>query len=200
MTKPKSCWHSTVRFIFSGCVEEGGLLPLPLAQIGHQTLGRLPACVMQHASHLAEGVAGYVEAQRETGCGQKRARCPKASFSQSETDSACLMTGLGLVMNPWLVKLVSFILPAVQASIIVNHRQQWNHLNRGILPPCGTCCQTGCRIDILYAAMPNIVNGEKPLIYEKKSVWLRTTDWFRPSTLFRVSFNHKAKARIMFEK
>ena len=57
MTKPKSCWHSTVRFIFSGCVEEGGLLPLPL------------------------------------------------------------------VMNPWLVKLVSFILPAVQASIIVNHRQ-----------------------------------------------------------------------------
>ena len=32
----------------------------------------------------------------ETGCGQKRARCPKASFSQSETDSACLMTDLGL--------------------------------------------------------------------------------------------------------
>ena len=31
-------------------------------QIGHQTLGRLPACVMQHASRLAEGVAGYVEA------------------------------------------------------------------------------------------------------------------------------------------
>ena len=31
-------------------------------QIGHQTLGRLPACVMQHASGLAEGVAGYVEA------------------------------------------------------------------------------------------------------------------------------------------
>ncbi len=26
-------------------------------QIGHQTLGRLPACVMQHASGLAEGVA-----------------------------------------------------------------------------------------------------------------------------------------------
>ena len=33
-----------------------------LTQIGHQTLGRLPACVMQHASGLAEGVAGYVEA------------------------------------------------------------------------------------------------------------------------------------------
>ena len=29
-----------------------------LTQIGHQTLGRLPACVMQHASGLAEGVAG----------------------------------------------------------------------------------------------------------------------------------------------
>ena len=25
-------------------------------------MGRLPACVMQHASRLAEGVAGYVEA------------------------------------------------------------------------------------------------------------------------------------------
>ena len=34
--------------------------------------------------------------KRETGCGQKRARCPNASFSQSETDSACLMTDLGL--------------------------------------------------------------------------------------------------------
>ena len=34
--------------------------------------------------------------ERETGCGQKRARCPKASFSQSETDTACLMTDLGL--------------------------------------------------------------------------------------------------------
>ena len=44
---------------------------------------------------LAEGVAGYVEAWRETGCGQKRARCPKALFSQSETDTACLMTDLG---------------------------------------------------------------------------------------------------------
>ena len=33
-----------------------------LSQIGHQTLGGLPACVMQHASRLAEGVAGYVEA------------------------------------------------------------------------------------------------------------------------------------------
>lgn len=28
MTKPKSCWHSTVRFIFSGCVEEGGAVTL----------------------------------------------------------------------------------------------------------------------------------------------------------------------------
>ena len=27
-------------------------------------MGRLPACVMQHASRLAEGVAGYVEAAR----------------------------------------------------------------------------------------------------------------------------------------
>ena len=34
------------------------------------------------------------------------------------------------------------------------------------------------------------------MIYEKKSVWLRTTDWFRPSTLFRVSFNHKAKQEL----
>ena len=33
-----------------------------LTRIGHETLGRLPACVMQHASGLAEGVAGYVEA------------------------------------------------------------------------------------------------------------------------------------------
>ena len=33
-----------------------------VTQIGHQTSGRLPACAMQHASRLAEGVAGYVEA------------------------------------------------------------------------------------------------------------------------------------------
>ena len=50
---------------------------------------------MQHASGLTEGVAGYVEAKRETGCGQKRARCPEASFSPSETDTACLRTDLG---------------------------------------------------------------------------------------------------------
>ena len=36
-----------------------------LTRIGHQTLGRLPACAMQHASGLAEGVAGYVEAWRK---------------------------------------------------------------------------------------------------------------------------------------
>ena len=36
--------------------------PRPLTQIGHWTSGRLPACAMQHASGLAEGVAGYLEA------------------------------------------------------------------------------------------------------------------------------------------
>ena len=47
---------------------------------------------MQHASGLAGGAVGYVEAWRGAGCGQKRERCPKASFLQSETALASLMT------------------------------------------------------------------------------------------------------------
>ena len=34
--------------------------------------------------------------RRGSGCGQRRARCPKASLSQSKTNSARLMTDLGL--------------------------------------------------------------------------------------------------------
>ena len=37
-------------------------------QIGHSTLGRLLAYILQIAFRIAEGVAGYVEAARKAKC------------------------------------------------------------------------------------------------------------------------------------
>ena len=68
-----------------------------LTRIGHETLGRLPACVMQHASGLAEGVAGYVGGVARSKMRTEADKMHKSiPLRKQETHSASLMTDLGL--------------------------------------------------------------------------------------------------------